>query len=209
MTDATEPRAAVAVVDDDDAIRDALSILLDAAGFDCEDFPSAEAFLQRLPRRAFGCALIDVRLPGRDGISLLKFLRTAEPHLPVVVITGHGDVPMAVDALKAGALDFIEKPVDPQRLLDGVHQALTRDAAVREEERAANDVRNRQERLTPREREVMDLVVLGHANKVIAARLGISPRTVEIHRARVMEKMEVATLAELVRLTLTPGVREL
>ncbi|MBI1208344.1 MAG: response regulator [Azospirillum sp.] len=196
----------IAIVDDDDAIRDALAVLLEAAGFKTCGFGSAEAFLDGLDATGLGCTLLDVRLPAMDGMSLLKQLCRIAPHLPIIMITGHGDVPMAVDALKAGAMDFIEKPVDPQRLLDSVRQALTRDAAARQDRIAQGEIRSRLERLTPREREVMDLVVLGHANKVIAARLGISPRTVEIHRARVMEKMAVETLADLVRLTLTPAV---
>jgi two-component system response regulator FixJ len=146
--------------------------------------------------------LIDVRLPGIDGITLFHQLAKLVPGLPIVIITGHGDVPMAVDALKAGAVDFIEKPFDPDRLLDSLRRALSLEACSRKSRAAAEAFKARVESLTPRELEVMELVVLGHSNKMIAFKLNISPRTVEIYRAQVMEKMEVRNLAELVRLRL-------
>ncbi|CAK0779331.1 Transcriptional regulatory protein FixJ [Azospirillaceae bacterium] len=199
MTD----ESVVAIIDDDDALRDALAELLEAVGFQTKGFHSAESFIETLPVWRAGCALVDVRLPGMDGIALLKQIAETAPGFPVIVITGHGDVPMAVDALKTGAVDFIEKPFDPDRVLDSVKQALGRSAEVRRDQIQSEELQARLELLTPREREVMDHMVIGHSNKVIAARLGISPRTVEIHRSRVMEKMAVDTLAELVRQTLS------
>jgi len=195
--------AVVAVIDDDDALSDALAVLLGAAGWRAECFASAEAFLESLAGRRFGCALIDVRLPGIDGMALLRRLAGLAPGCPAVMLTGHGDVPMAVEALKAGAVDFLEKPCDPDRLLDSVRQALNRESAARESRAATEAFQSLANTLTPREAEVMELMVLGLQNKMIGAKLGISPRTVEIYRARVMEKMAVRSLAGLVRLTLS------
>ena len=192
----------VAIIDDDDALRDALAVLVTAAGWRAEGFVCAEDFLASLDGERAGCALIDVRLPGMDGMELFRRLAEAAPGFPVVMLTGHGDVPMAVEALKAGAVDFIEKPFDPDRLLTSLRQALSRDAEIRETKLALEEFRTLIDKLTLREREVMDLMVLGQSNKMIAAKLGISPRTVEIYRARVMDKMQVRSLAELVRLTL-------
>lgn len=204
-----DPEATVAIVDDDDDLRDALVELIQAAGWKAESYASAEAFLEELSRRLSerdtrpaGCALVDVRLPGMDGMALFRSLGDLMPGFPVIILTGHGDVPMAVEALKAGAVDFMEKPFDPDRLLDSVRQALSLDAEARQTQAMVDQFRTLLDKLTPREREVMDCMVLGNSNKGIAAKLGISPRTVEIYRARVMEKMEVKTLAELIRLSL-------
>lgn len=196
------PDHPVAIIDDDEPLRDALGVMFDAAGLDCIKFESAEDFLHALDEQTFSCAVIDVRLPGIDGMTLFRRLREKETVLPVVILTGHGDVPMAVEALKAGAVDFIEKPFDADRLLEGVREAIGRQAAAQEDHRAAEAARALVERLTPREHEVMNLMVMGHSNKAIAARLGISPRTVEVYRARIMEKMEARSLAELVRTSL-------
>ena len=195
--------AKVAIIDDDDALRDALAVLVSATGWSVDTYASAEAFLVSLTgsERA-GCALIDVRLPGMDGMELFRKLAEVAPGFPVVILTGHGDVSMAVEALKAGAVDFIEKPFDPDRLLASLCQAVNRDAAIRETKLALDEFQTLAARLTPRECEVMDIMVLGKSNKMIAAELGISPRTVEIYRARVMDKMQVRSLAELVRLTI-------
>jgi len=198
----------VAIIDDDDALRDALAVLVTAAGWRADGYASAEDFLASLDGERAGCALIDVRLPGIDGMELFRRLAEVAPGFPVVILTGHGDVPMAVEALKAGAVDFIEKPFDPDRLLTSLRQALSRDAAIRETKSAVDEFRALEGKLTPREREVMDFMVLGQSNKMIAANLGISPRTVEIYRARVMDKMQVRSLAELVRLTLRAQDRE-
>lgn len=200
MTNDSEPT--VAIIDDDDALRDALLVMFDAAGLKAEGFASAEEFLPVAGTRSYGCAVIDVRLPGMDGMALFKRMLAQGLGTPVVILTGHGDIPMAVEALKAGAVDFIEKPFDPDRLLGGIRQAFSREAMVRRDQKAIEELRLLLERLTPREREVMDLMVLGHSNKVIASKLGISPRTVEIYRSRVMEKMGVHTLAELVRMAM-------
>ncbi len=198
----------VAIIDDDDALRDALLVLVTAAGWHADGYASAEAFLASLDGERAGCALIDVRLPGMDGMELFRKLADLAPGFPVVILTGHGDVPMAVEALKAGAVDFIEKPFDPDRLLSSLRQALNRDVAIRESKSALEEFQGLVDKLTPRECEVMDFMVLGQSNKMIAAKLGISPRTVEIYRARVMDKMQVRSLAELVRLTLQARNRE-
>ncbi len=198
----------VAIIDDDDALRDALAVLVTAAGWRADGYPTAEAFLASLDGERAGCALIDVRLPGMDGMELFRRLAEVAPGFPVVILTGHGDVPMAVEALKAGAVDFIEKPFDPDRLLSSLRQALNRDAVIRESKSALEEFQGLVDKLTPRECEVMDFMVLGQSNKMIAAKLGISPRTVEIYRARVMDKMQVRSLAELVRLTLQAKERE-
>ena len=198
----------VAIIDDDDALRDALVVLVSAAGWQADGYASAEAFLASLDGERAGCALIDVRLPGMDGMELFRKLAEVAPGFPVVILTGHGDVPMAVEALKAGAIDFIEKPFDPDRLLTSLRQALNRDAVIRESKSALEEFQGLVDKLTPRECEVMDFMVLGQSNKMIAAKLGISPRTVEIYRARVMDKMQVRSLAELVRLTLQAKDRE-
>ena len=200
MTEQTEPR--VAIIDDDDALRDALAVLVSAAGWHADGYASAEAFLASLDDERASCALLDIRLPGMDGMELFRKLADVAPGFPVVILTGHGDVPMAVEALKAGAVDFIEKPFDPDRLLSSLRQAMSRDTEIRETRSAHEEFQLLVDKLTPRECEVMDFMVLGQSNKMIAAKLGISPRTVEIYRARVMEKMEVRSLAELVRLTL-------
>ena len=192
----------VAIIDDDDALRDALAELVTAAGWRVDGYASAEAFLASLDGERAGCALIDVRLPDMDGMELFHKLAELAPGFPVVILTGHGDVPMAVEALKAGAIDFIQKPFDPDRLLNSLRQAMNRDAAIRESKSAQEEFQTLVDKLTPREREVMDFMVLGQSSKKIAAQLGISSRTVEIYRARVMDKMQARSLAELVRLTL-------
>ena len=178
--------AVIYVVDDDEAVRDSLSVLLRSVGYEAQTFESAMDFLASYDAAQHGCLVADIRMPGMSGLDLQAALNKSESELPIIFITGHGDVPMAVDAMKAGALDFIQKPFRDQELLDRINQALVADSERREscEERTA--VRARLAALTPREREVMDRVVKGQANKVIALDLGVSQRTVEIHRARVM-----------------------
>ncbi|MGE5505379.1 MAG: response regulator FixJ [Actinomycetota bacterium] len=196
------PTLSVHIVDDDDAIREGLSLLLETAGFSAHAYPDAESFLNRGGADLPGCVLLDVRMPGMSGLDLLGVLKRKQPELPVVIITGHADVPMAVQALKAGADDFIEKPFDEDVLLAAVRKALDRGRrALRERDQVA-DIRRRTDELTPREREVMELVVRGLSNKAAAAELDISVRTVEIHRARVMEKMAADSLSALVRMAL-------
>ena len=190
----------VYVVDDDEAVRDSLQMLLESVDLRCETFGSASDFLEGHNPEQHSCLVADIRMPGMSGLDLQDALNERASTIPILFITGHGDVPMAVDAMKSGALDFIQKPFRDQDLLDRIHQALERDQAHREDNRAIADIRDRVARLTAREKEVMERVVKGQANKVIALDLGVSQRTVEIHRARVMQKMRARSLAELVRM---------
>ncbi|HEB97114.1 MAG TPA: response regulator transcription factor [Sedimenticola thiotaurini] len=193
----------VFVVDDDAEVRAALQLLMESVGLRVEAFGSAQDYLEQFDPDRSGCLLLDVRMPGMSGLDLQARLAAERLHPPVIIITGHGDVPMAVRAVQAGAVDFIEKPFNDQALLDSVHRALERDDRQRGEASRLADIRARYERLTPREREVLELVVAGKRNKVIAADLGVSQSTVEAHRARVMEKMEAATLSDLMRMMLS------
>lgn len=198
MTDRT-----IYIVDDDEAVRRGLTALLKAKGHTVESFASADAFLAAVPPLPSGCALVDIRLPKTSGLELQREMKRRGLPLPVVIITGHGDVPVAVAALKAGAVDFLEKPFDSAALLAAIDEALRQAAAAGS--LATPDRQTLAERvalLTPREREVMALVVEGQPNKAIAHRLKIALRTVEIHRARVMEKTEARNLSELVRFAL-------
>jgi FixJ family two-component response regulator len=196
------PESTVYVVDDDPAVRDGLKALLTVSGYRIEAFDSAESFLAAADRGAVGCAILDIRMPGMNGLELQRELKRRGIVLPVIIITGHGDVPLALAALKAGAVDFLEKPFDSDALLASIAEALRRNAAARVSTFDRDTVAARVAQLTPREREVMDLVVAGHPNKVVADRLGIAVRTVEIHRARVMEKTEARNLSELIRMAI-------
>jgi two-component system response regulator FixJ len=197
------PEATIHVVDDDQAVREGLSALLTAKGYAVRLYASAEALLDAGPHGRPGCMVVDVRMPGMSGLELQRELKRRGETMPLIVITGHGDVPVAVAALKAGAVDFLEKPFDSDVLLAAIGEALAKPGA-----RAAADADDREAAsrrvagLTPREREVMELVAAGLANKVIAHRLGIAVRTVEIHRAHVMEKTGARSLSELVRLVI-------
>ena len=206
MTEPAAAAVAVAVIDDDDAVRDSLGALLEAEGYRVEGYASGRAFLEALPQAQPACALVDVRMPDMDGLELQRRLAEAAPSLPVVIITGHGDIAMAVKAIKAGAVDFIEKPFPDDAILNGIAQAL----ASREEAlgRAARrlDIDRRLTRLTAREREVFERLAHGDSNKLIARALDISPRTVEVHRARVMEKLEARSLSHLVRMAVVAQV---
>jgi two-component system response regulator FixJ len=196
----------VVVVDDDEAVRDSLSVLLEADGWRVKTFPSGDALLATLDASEVSCLVVDVRMPGIDGLELQKRLRERGIDAPVVIVTGHGDIPLAVMAIKNGAFDFIEKPFDNTVILDCVRRAVhERRGAVAQKQHIA-ETTARIERLTPREREVLELLVTGYANKQIAHQLSISARTVEIHRARVMEKMDARNLSHLVRLALAAGV---
>ncbi len=199
----TEPPPVVHVVDDDAAVRDSLAFLLQTAGHAVRTHVSAEALLAAVPDLAPGCVLTDVRMPGLDGLGLQRRLADLGLPLPVVVMTGHADVPLAVQAMKAGAVDFLQKPFSEDHLLAVVRQALATQERARATEMAAAEAAARLATLTPREREVLDELVAGHPNKVIAQTLGASPRTIEVHRARVMEKLGVRSLPDLVRLVLT------
>lgn len=201
MADAT----LVYVVDDDDAVRDSLEALLLAEGYDVIGFGSAEAFLNGRDASAKGCCLLDVRMPGMDGITLLREMSKEEAMLPVVVMTGHGDVPMAVKAMKLGAIDFIEKPFDTNLMIEAVRSALRSGGTLAKVE-VNPSLAAHVERLTARERDVLEHLVAGRSNKEVGRELGISPRTVEIHRARLMEKMTAESLAQLVRMAIEAGV---
>ena len=198
--------ATVFVVDDDDAMRNSLEWLIESEGHRVETFGSAQAFLDTYYPGRSGCLLLDVRMPGMSGLELQEHLRQQQIRIPVIIITGHGDVPMAVKAMKAGALDFIEKPFDDDTLLATIQRALEVDASQRLQQAGRAEYATRLAQLTPREHEVMLMVTDGKSNKEIANELGVSAKTVEAHRARVMEKMEAHSLAELVRMVLTNGV---
>ena len=202
----TSEAAIVHVVDDDEAMRDSLAFLLRSARFQVQTYDSAAAFLERLPNVGQGCLITDVRMPGLSGIELLGRLRERKVSIPVIVITGHGDVPLAVEAMKTGAADFLEKPFDDEVLLASVRSAIDMQATTgsRAAEQAA--IAARLESLSERERQVLEGLVAGHPNKTIAYDLGISPRTVEVYRANVMTKMEAASLSELVRMAMISGV---
>ena len=187
------------VVDDDEGVRDSLTLLLKAVGLQGQAFSSAAEFLHNYDPEQHGCLVTDIRMPGMSGLDMQTELNKRGAPIPLIFITGHGDVPMAVDAMKSGALDFIEKPFRDQELLDRVHQALTWDKERRTKNLEILAIRERLATLTPRETEVMERVAQGQANKVIAMDLEVSQRTVEIHRARVMEKMGVRSVAKLVR----------
>ena len=196
------PNPTLYIVDDDQAVRDGLKALLGARGFALETFDSAESFLAAMDRNVTGCAVLDIRMPGMNGLELQRELKRRAIALPVIIITGHGDVALAVTALKAGAIDFLEKPFDSDALLASIEDALRRGAATLTAAFDREAVAARVAQLTAREREVMDLVVAGHPNKVVANRLGIAVRTVEIHRAKVMDKVQARNLSELVRMAI-------
>ena len=193
--------ALVHVVDDDEAVRDSLTLLLESADFGVRTYASATALLAS-PPTGTGCVLTDVRMPEMDGLELQKRLAATGARLPVIVMTGHGDVPVAVAAMKAGAADFLEKPFDDTQLLTAVRNAIAASERTQGEDAATADISIRLGSLTPKEQEVLDKLVEGLPNKTIAYDLGSSPRTVEVHRARVMEKMGARSLPELVRMVI-------
>lgn len=195
----------VFVVDDDRAVRDSLALLVQSVGLEVETFAGAGEFLDAYRPDRPGCLITDIRMPGMSGLDLQERLTEDGYHIPVIVLTGFGDVPAAVRALKGGAVDFVEKPFNPQALLDLVQQAIARDTELRQQAAREADVAERVALLTPREQEVMALVVAGKANKVVAIDLAISERTVELHRGRIMKKMQARSLAELMRIVLPPG----
>jgi two-component system response regulator FixJ len=198
-------RGKVYVIDDDEAMRDSLNFLLGAADFDVTLFESARHFLDAVPGIDFGCVVTDVRMPGIDGIELLKRLKADRSALPVVVMTGHGDVPLAVEAMKLGAADFLEKPFEDDRLIGMIDSALKQAESSARSEAATLDIAARIASLSPRERQVMDGLIAGLSNKMIAKEYDISPRTIEVYRANVMTKMQAASLSELVRLAMRAG----
>src|SRR5262245_24378801 len=192
----------VIVVDDDDAVRNSLRLLLKSAGINAEAAGSAQEYLSRYDATQGGCLLLDVRMPGMSGLELQQQLNLRGATIPVIFITGHGDVPMAVEAMQHGAFDFLQKPFRDQDLIDRIQRALERDARNRSALAQHKKIRERIASLTPREREVLALMTRGKPNKVMAAELGVSQRTVEIHRARVMEKSGADSLAHLVRMVM-------
>jgi two-component system response regulator TtrR len=192
----------VHVVDDDEAIRDSMTLYLKSMGLDARTYASAEEFLEAPEPVRPACLVADVRMPGMSGLELQKLLRKRGSSMPVIFITGHGDIGMAVDAMKEGASDFLEKPLDNSLLLERILENLEKDVDIQVREHQQSDAGERLERLTAREREVMDMLVQGKLNKVIAADLGISVRTVEAHRARIMEKLDARSLSDIVRLAL-------
>jgi two-component system response regulator FixJ len=198
--------AVVHIIDDDEAVRQSTAFLLRAANIQVQTYETATDFLEVLSEIKPGCIVTDVRMPGINGIELLQRLRGLKVSMPVIVITGHGDVPLAVEAMKGGAMDFIEKPFDDKVLLGAVQAALNSQATDNERRTLTATINSRVASLSNREREVLEGLVAGHPNKTIAHDLGISPRTVEIYRANVMTKMEAASLSDLVRMALLAGI---
>jgi FixJ family two-component response regulator len=190
----------VYVVEDDDAVRDSLQMMLESVGRKVEAFANADIFLQAYQPDMAGCIVLDIRMPGMNGMELQRKLNDINSILPIIFVTGHGDVPMAVEAMQQGAVDFVQKPYREQELLDKITQAMELDEQNRNSLQQRQAIMDRMATLTPRERDVMTLMVTGKANKVIAIDLDISQRTVEIHRARVMEKLNANSLAHLVRM---------
>jgi len=198
--------ADVYVIDDDAAARESLEFLLRSAGLEVRSYESATAFLQALPKLAPGCIVSDVRMPGMSGIDLLKRLRELEIGMPVIIMTGHGDVPLAVQAMKFGASDFFEKPFDDEALIGAVRAVLAQHQDASRRTAQLSQINARLTELSNRERQVLEGLVAGRPNKVIAYDLGTSPRTVEIYRANVMTKMQAASLSDLVRMALVAGI---
>jgi len=196
----------VYVIDDDEAMRDSLNFLLDSSGFVATPFETAQQFLDALPQLAFGCIVSDVRMPGIDGIELLKRLKALRSGFPIVVMTGHGDVPLAVEAMKLGAMDFLEKPFEDGRLIAMIETALRLAEPAAKGDAVAQDIAARVASLSPRERQVMEGLVAGLSNKLIAREYDISPRTIEVYRANVMTKMQANSLSELVRFAMRAGL---
>jgi two-component system response regulator FixJ len=197
-----EPSPVVFVVDDDEAVRNSLRLLLKSVGLAASTLPTAQEFLSMYRPNQPGCLVLDVRMPGMSGMELQQQLNIRGAVIPVIFISGHGDIPMAVDAMQQGAFDFLQKPFRDQDLIDRIQRALAKDQTNRAELNERTRTRQRFESLTPREREVLALVTSGKPNKVMAGDLGVSQRTVEIHRARVMEKMAASSLAQLVRMVM-------
>jgi two-component system response regulator FixJ len=203
-----QPEPVVFVIDDDDAVRESIAFLLKTAGISTRVFESAKAFLEVLPETNSGCIITDVRMPDISGIDLLRAVHERKPDLPVIIITGHGDVPLAVEAMKLGAKDFLEKPFDDDLLIASVRAALSQEADSARRNAEIAEINDKLNGLSNRERQVLEGLVAGKANKVIAFDLGISPRTVEIYRANLMTKMAANSLSDLVRMAMISGILE-
>jgi two-component system response regulator FixJ len=201
-----QPEPVIYAIDDDDAVRQSLEFLLKSAGIKTRSFDSAKAFLDVLAEVEGGCVITDVRMPDMSGIELLRRLQTSRPELPVIVITGHGDVSLAVEAMKIGAFDFLEKPFDDEVLIAAVRAALQRDADMAKRKAEVGVIQQKLAGLSTREHQVLEGLVAGKANKMIAFDLGISPRTVEIYRANVMTKLEANSLSDLVRMAMAAEI---
>jgi two-component system response regulator FixJ len=199
-------KAKVYVIDDDAAMRDSLNFLLDSAGFDVRLFETALKFLDTLPSLDYGCVVSDVRMPGLDGMELLKRMKSDQSKFPIVIMTGHGDIPLAVEAMKLGAVDFLEKPFEDDRLIGMIEAAIRQGEPTAKNEAVTRDIASRVATLSPRERQVMDGLIAGLSNKLIARDYDISPRTIEVYRANVMTKMQANSLSELVRLAMRAGL---
>ncbi len=194
----------VFIVDDDEAVRESLALLMRSVGLQAKCYNGGASFLQAFdPHKQFGCLVLDIRMPGMSGLELLRELQQRPPVPPIIFITAHGDVPMAVEAMRQGAVDFLQKPFRDQALLDRITTALEAAVQIHHQWQQEAEITQRLDSLTPREQQVLDLMLAGKANKVIAIDLGLSQRTVEIHRARVMEKLQVRSLARLVRIVLS------
>ena len=204
----SDDQAHVFIVDDDESVRDAIGMLLDSVDVSYDAYPSADEFLAAYSAAMNGCLVLDIRMPGMSGLELQEHLAAEGVALPVIVVSGYGDVPTAVRVMKQGAVDFIEKPFSDQAMLDRIQASIEHDLETRRAEAERACARSNRDRLTRREAEVMDLVIAGKSNKEIARDLAISPKTVEVHRANVMKKMQADSLADLVRLaerTAQPG----
>lgn len=193
----------VFIVDDDEQVRSALTLLMESVGLKVQSYASAQEYLEQFDETRVGCLILDVRMPGISGLDLQTRLNEAKIHPPIIIITGHGDVPMAVRAVRSGAIDFIEKPFNNQVMLDCVHRAIEKDAVNRGESSRLQDIERHYNELTPREKEVLQYVIEGKRNKIIAAELQISQSTVEAHRSKVMEKMSANSLSDLMRMALS------
>jgi two-component system, LuxR family, response regulator FixJ len=196
----------VYVIDDDEAMRDSLNFLLDSAGLEVTLFETAQHFLDALPGLDFGCVVSDVRMPGVDGLELLKRMKAGQSKFPILIMTGHGDVPLAVEAMKLGAVDFLEKPFEDDRLIGMIEAAIRQAEPAAKDDAVTQDIAARIATLSPRERQVMEGLIAGLSNKLIARDYDISPRTIEVYRANVMTKMQAGSLSELVRLAMRAGL---
>jgi len=202
-----EPKPTVFVIDDDPSVLKGLARLLRSLRFDAETFGSAELFLAREHYDGVGCIVLDVRMPGLSGMDLQDELSRADYSMPIIFITGHGNIPMSVQAMKRGAVDFLTKPFDDEELLEAVKKAIERDGTAKAERAQVHDIRRRIDTLTPREHEILRYVITGMLNKQIALKLDIAEKTVKIHRGRIMEKLRVDSVADLVRLAEKAGIR--